>query len=121
MPSSCARPYSALGRAGLRIHELAVAVELGDSAAAVQRTAGWHPPAHLPAERRSHFYIELAAAQLNLGRHEDTYQCLAAARQVAPEHTREHPQVRQALAALLRAYRSASTDLLAFAQWARLS
>lgn len=105
----------------MRIHELAVAVELGDGPSAVQRTAGWHPPAHLPAERRSHCSIELAAAQLDLGRHEDTYQCLAATRRIAPEHIREHPQVRQALTTLLGACRSASTDLREFAHWARVS
>jgi transcriptional regulator with XRE-family HTH domain len=106
---------TAFGPSSVRIHELAVAVELGDSPAAVHRTGWWQPPPHLPAERRSHFYIELAAAQLDLGRHEDTYHCLAAARYIAPEHTREHPRVRQALTTLLRAYRSPSTDLLNFA------
>lgn len=87
---------TAFGPSSVRIHELAVAVELGDSPATVQRAAAWHPPRHLPAERCSHYYIDLARAQLDLGYHEDAYLCLETARQVAPQHTREHPQVRRA-------------------------
>ncbi|MGW4109505.1 helix-turn-helix domain-containing protein [Actinosynnema sp. NPDC004786] len=108
---------TAFGPASLRIHELAVAAELRD-AAGIQRAANWHPPLELPAERRSHYYIDLARAQLDLGHHEEAYLCLQAARQAAPEHTRSHPQVRQALSVLLRTHPSLSTDLLDLAAWA---
>lgn len=77
---------TAFGPASLRIHELAVAVELRDPLG-IERAASWHPPAELPAERRSHYFIDLARAQLALGHHEDAYLCLQAARQAAPEHT----------------------------------
>jgi transcriptional regulator with XRE-family HTH domain len=110
---------TAFGPASVRIHELAVAVELGDSPAAVQRAAAWHPPDHLPAERRSHYYIDLARAHLRLGHHEDAYLGLETARQVAPQHVREHPQVRQTLSALLRTHGSPSDGLLDLAAWAR--
>lgn len=109
---------TAFGPASLRIHELAVAVELRDPLG-IERAASWHPPAGLPAERRSHYFIDLARAQLTLGRHEDAYVCLQAARQAAPEHTRTHPQVRQSLSALLRTHSGPSAGLLDLAAWAR--
>ncbi|MCT2587569.1 helix-turn-helix domain-containing protein [Actinophytocola gossypii] len=109
---------TAFGPASLRIHELAVAVELRDPMG-IERAAAWRPPENLPAERRSHYFIDLARAQLTLGRHEDAYLCLQAARQAAPEHTRAHLQVRQSLSALLRTHSSPSSGLLDLAAWAR--
>jgi hypothetical protein len=85
----------------------------------VVRAAAWHPPATLPAERRSHYYIDLARAQLRLGHHHDAYLGLDAARQAAPQHVREHPQVRQTLSTLLRTHASADDGLLELATWAR--
>jgi len=109
---------TAFGPASLRIHELAVAVELSDPLG-IERAAAWHPPDQLPAERRSHYYIDLARAQLALGHHEDAYQCLQAARRAAPEHTRAHPQVRESLSALLRTHNAPGCGLLDLAVWAR--
>jgi hypothetical protein len=111
---------TAFGPSSVRIHELAVAVELGDSPAAVERAAAWHPPEHLPAERRSHYYIDLARAQLRLGHHEDAHLCLHTARRIAPLHVREHRQVRDMLATLLRTHRSPDDRLLGLAAWARV-
>lgn len=110
---------TAFGPISVRIHELAVAVELGDSPAAIQRAANWHPPDQLPAERRSHYYIDLARAELRLGHHEYAYICLETARRIAPQHVREHPQVHQTLSALLRTHRSSDEGLLRLAAWAR--
>ncbi|WNV90249.1 helix-turn-helix transcriptional regulator [Umezawaea sp. Da 62-37] len=109
---------TAFGPASLRIHELAVAVELRDPLG-IERAAAWQPPAELPAERRSHYFIDLARAQLTLGRHEDAYLCLQTARQAAPEHARTHPQVRQSLSTLLRTHTAPSSGLLDLAAWAR--
>jgi transcriptional regulator with XRE-family HTH domain len=109
---------TAFGPASLRIHELAVAVELRDPLG-IERAASWHPPDELPAERRSHYFIDLARAQLTFGRHEDAYLCLQAARRAAPEHTRTHPQVRQSLSSLLRTHSTPSAGLLDLAAWAR--
>lgn len=109
---------TAFGPASVRIHELAVAVELRDSPATVERAARWRPPRQLPAERRSHYYIDLARAQLDLDHHEDAYLCLREARQVAPQHTRGHPQVRHVLSSLVRARRFSDDGLLTLAAWA---
>ncbi|WP_329791930.1 hypothetical protein V1227_08300 [Lentzea sp. DG1S-22] len=106
---------TAFGPHSLRIHELAVAAELRDPAG-VQRAAAWHPPKELPAERRSHYYIELGRVQLELGRHDDAHQCVELAREAAPQHTREHPQVRSTVATLLR-YRPGNSRLVDLAAW----
>ncbi|WP_433270751.1 helix-turn-helix transcriptional regulator [Actinosynnema sp. CS-041913] len=108
---------TAFGPSSLRIHELAVATELHDTNG-IRRAADWHPPAELPAERRSHYYIDLGRAQLRLGHHDDAYTCLELAREAAPQHTREHPQVRKALSTLLRTHRSPDTGLIDLAAWA---
>jgi transcriptional regulator with XRE-family HTH domain len=88
---------TAFGPYSVRIHELAVAAELGDTPARVERALAWHPHAGLPAERRSHYYIDLARALVDLGRHEDAYLCLEGAR----THTRaisHHPREQQVFA-----------------------
>jgi tetratricopeptide (TPR) repeat protein len=90
---------TAFGPDSLRIHELAVATELRD-ASAIERAARWRPRTSLPAERRSHYFIELGRAQFDLGRYDDSRDCLRMARQIAPQHTREHPQVRRVETAL---------------------
>jgi transcriptional regulator with XRE-family HTH domain len=108
---------TAFGPASLRIHELAVAVELRDPVG-IERAMAWQPPSELPAERRSHYFIDLARAQLTLGQHEHAYLCLQIARKTAPEHARTHPQVRQSLSTLLRTHASPSSGLLDLAAWA---
>jgi transcriptional regulator with XRE-family HTH domain len=112
---------TAFGPASVRIHEVAVAQELGDSPTAVQRGTGWHPPRELPAERRSHFYIDLAPAQLEVGRPDDAFASLQMAKSVAPQHTREHPRVKATLKSLLRGQRTVSDELSTFAAWAAVS
>ncbi|MBE1494090.1 transcriptional regulator with XRE-family HTH domain [Amycolatopsis lexingtonensis] len=109
---------TAFGPASVRIHEVAVAQELGDSPTAVQRGTGWHPPRELPAERRSHFYIDLAPAQLEVGRPEEAFASLQLAKRVAPLHTREHPRVKTVLKSLLRSQRTVRDELATFAAWA---
>jgi hypothetical protein len=74
-----------------------VAVELRDPQTAISAAAGWVPPATVPAERRSPFYVDLARALLAVGRGEAVLEALDRARVIAPEHVRMHPVVRQAL------------------------
>ena len=97
-----------------------MAVERGDGGAAVQQAAGWVPPLQLPAERRSHYYIDLARAQLWVGHRDKALTCLQTARDIAPQHVREHPQVRQTLATLLRLRRTCPDTLRTFARWVGL-
>ncbi|MFC4053104.1 helix-turn-helix domain-containing protein [Actinomadura syzygii] len=116
---------TAFGPASLHVHEVSVAVELGDAARAVELASGGegaHGNARLdslPAERRSHYFIDLARAQLWLGLRDEVFGSLQMARQIAPQHVREHPFVHDALVTLLRLHVSPPYALVAFAEWAR--
>ncbi|KJK43582.1 hypothetical protein UK23_32665 [Lentzea aerocolonigenes] len=107
---------TAFGPQSIRIHELAVATELRDPVG-IECAATWHPSGELPAERRSHYYIELSSAQHDLGHHEEAYVCIEMARDAAPQHTREHPQVKGTLASLLQ-LRPGNSRVVELAAWA---
>lgn len=109
---------TAFGPASFRVHEVAVAVELGDGPTALAAARTWKPPPNLPAERRSHYYIDVARAQLwqNLG--DDAFESLKVARRIAPQHCHAHPQVQEVLRSLLRSQRSSRETLLGYAEWA---
>ncbi|MFJ3302178.1 helix-turn-helix domain-containing protein [Streptomyces sp. NPDC086549] len=110
---------TAFGPDSVRIHEVSVAVSLGNEyvgrALAVARE--WKPPNTLPAERRSGFYIELARAQLWSGLARDAFESLKVSRRIAPQHTREHPWVREDTATLRRLKRADAETLTNFAEW----
>ncbi|MFJ9536432.1 helix-turn-helix domain-containing protein [Streptomyces sp. NPDC101225] len=110
---------TAFGPDSVRIHEVSVAVSLGNDHVGRALTAarGWTPPSDLPAERRSGFHIELARAQLWSGLAGHAFESLEVARHIAPQHTREHPWVREDAATLRRLKRSDSEALTNFAEW----
>ncbi|MCX3064188.1 helix-turn-helix domain-containing protein [Streptomyces beihaiensis] len=110
---------TAFGPESVLIHELSVAVGLGhdhiDDAFRIARR--WAPSDALPAERRSGYWIELARAQMWGGRLEDAFESLKVARQIAPQHTREHPWARETAGTLLRVKRADEESLHHFADW----
>ncbi|MER6233374.1 helix-turn-helix domain-containing protein [Streptomyces sp. NPDC001663] len=110
---------TAFGPDSVRIHHVSVAVSLGNDHVhgALDIGREWTPPAGLPAERRSGYYIELARAQLWSGRTDDAFTSLKTARAIAPQHTREHPWVREDAATLRRLKRADAEALTTFAQW----
>ncbi|MEU6496838.1 helix-turn-helix transcriptional regulator [Streptomyces sp. NPDC046984] len=110
---------TAFGPDSVRTHEVSVAVSLGDQhvSRALIIAAEWKPPNDLPAERRSGFYIELARAQLWSGLVDDAFESLKVARHIAPQHTREHPWVREDAATLRRLKRADIENLTNFAEW----
>ncbi|MFE0887146.1 helix-turn-helix domain-containing protein [Streptomyces rochei] len=110
---------TAFGPDSVRAHEVSVAVSLGNEhvTRALDVASGWKPPKELPAERRSGFYIELARAQLWSGLADDAFESLKVARHIAPQHTREHPWVREDAARLRRLKRADSETLTNFAEW----
>ncbi|WP_412539272.1 helix-turn-helix transcriptional regulator [Longispora sp. K20-0274] len=109
---------TAFGPANVRVHEVAMAVELGDVATALKLSDRWTVPVVLPAERRSHHHIDLARAFVWAGRREQALRSLVAARRIAPQHTRESPLVRRTVAELIDQHRTPPEALLAFASWA---
>lgn len=110
---------TAFGPDSVRIHEVAVAVSLGSDhvSRALDVASEWKPPATMPAERRSGFYIELARAQLWAGMADDSFESLKVARRIAPQHTREHPWAREDAATLRRLKRADAESLTHFAEW----
>ncbi|WP_327073439.1 helix-turn-helix transcriptional regulator [Kitasatospora purpeofusca] len=113
---------TAVGPDSLEIHRLSVAVELGEEAdlqEAVAAATRWAPPRNLPAERRSHYYIDLGRAQMQLGRPQHAAESLLVARQIAPQHVREHGQVRAELATMVRLTSGRDERVLALARWAK--
>ncbi|MFJ8793217.1 helix-turn-helix domain-containing protein [Streptomyces sp. NPDC102462] len=110
---------TAFGPDSVQIHEVSVAVSLGDQYAgrALDVAQEWKPPHDLPAERLSGFYIEMARAQLWVGRADDAFEALKVARHIAPQHTREHPWVREDAATLRRLKRADAEELSNFAEW----
>ncbi|MFJ3820330.1 helix-turn-helix domain-containing protein [Streptomyces nodosus] len=110
---------TAFGPDSVRIHAVSVAVSLGDKhmGRALDVAGEWKPSRELPAERRSGFYIELARTQLWSGLPDDAFESLKAARRIAPQHTREHPWVREDAATLRRLKRADSEALTHFAEW----
>ncbi|MFF2325562.1 MULTISPECIES: helix-turn-helix domain-containing protein [unclassified Streptomyces] len=110
---------TAFGPESVRIHEVSVAVSLGPDHVdrALRVATEWNPPADLPAERRSGFYIELARAQDWAGLRADAFKSLKVARAAAPQHTREHPWAREVAASLRRFHRCDAEALSHFAHW----
>lgn len=114
---------TAFGPDSVRIHEVSVAVSLGRDHVhrAIEVANDWKPPRDLPAERRSSFYIEVARAQLWSGLLHDAFESLKVARHIAPQHTRDHPWVRQDVATLRRLRRGDLEELNNFAEWCHAS
>jgi transcriptional regulator with XRE-family HTH domain len=108
---------TAFGPSSVRVHELAVAVESHDIGLSIKLSDQWEPPLTLPAERRSHFYIEAARAYSWAGNQEQAIRALWQARRAAPQHTRSNPAVTETVAALLRLSRKPSPQLQQFADW----
>ncbi|MDT0387793.1 helix-turn-helix transcriptional regulator [Streptomyces dubilierae] len=110
---------TAFGPDSVRAHEVSVAVSLGRDhlQRALDVAEEWTPPKSLPAERQSGFWIELARAQVWVGRPDDAFESLKVARHIAPQHTREHPWAREAAATVRRLKRADAESLTAFSEW----
>jgi hypothetical protein len=109
---------TAFGPSSVRIHEIAAAAEMGDCEAILRKAAKWQPPPTVPAERRSHYFIELARVQLWAGHRNDALASLGAARRIAPQHARHNPRVHETVWTLTRLERHPSDTLLGIARWA---
>jgi transcriptional regulator with XRE-family HTH domain len=96
------RDYGLLfGPSNVAIHEVAVAVELGDADEAIRRGAHLALPAGLPRERSSHHYIDLSRAWLWQRDHAKALASVVRAEQLAPQRTRYHPMARETVTRLL--------------------
>lgn len=109
--------YTSFGPSNVRIHEVAVAVELGDGPAALAAAKDWAPPAGLPAERASHHFIDLARAQVWERDFSGALASLTTARRIAAQHTRSHPYAKQTVETVLRRAPGRSDVTLGLATW----
>jgi transcriptional regulator with XRE-family HTH domain len=109
---------TAFGPSSVHIHDVSTAIELGQGKRALEIAQDWAPSRDLPAERRSHYYVDLAHAQLWQGLRSDSFESLQVARRIAPQHVREHPRVREALVSLLRQHLAPPEPLVSYAIWA---
>jgi hypothetical protein len=108
---------TAFGPASVRIHQLALALDLRDFSGAIKTGEGWAPPPHIPAERRSHFFLDLARAYVGAECPDRAIECLATARSIAPQHIRRHPDASAAVTSLLATVPRPDRALLEFARW----
>jgi hypothetical protein len=108
---------TAFGPSSVRVHELAAAVEAGDTSGALRLASCWQPPPTLPAERRSHFHIEAARAYHWAGARDLAISSLWEARLTAPQHTRFSPAAARTVEALIHARRRPPASLLQLAAW----
>ncbi|MCK2245260.1 MULTISPECIES: helix-turn-helix domain-containing protein [unclassified Crossiella] len=109
---------TAFGPSSVHTHHVATAIELDEFDKAVQLARSWTASEDIPAERLSHYHIDLAVAYLWTGNQVAAVQAIQEAKAVAPEHVKEHPRVKEVLTRLARGRRSLDGELLTLARWA---
>lgn len=105
------------GVPNVTIHEIAVPVELTDGTTAVTRAASVRIPTHTAPSRIGHYWIDLARGWLLHGDRRRSLDCLQAARRIAPQLTRYHPQVRETVHILAKRDTRSTRGLPQFATW----
>ncbi|GAA2290686.1 helix-turn-helix transcriptional regulator [Nonomuraea roseoviolacea subsp. roseoviolacea] len=99
------------GPSNVAIHDVAVAVELGDADEAIRRSSSFTLSASVPAERASHHYIDLSRAWLWAGKRDRALSCVLTAETIAPQRTRYHPMARETVGRLLDVQRRIPENL----------
>lgn len=110
------RDYGLLfGPTNVAIHQVAIAIELGDADEAVRRARDLMLPDDLPRERSSHHFIDLSRVWIWQGRYDKALACVTRAERLAPQRTRYHPMARQTVTQLLDHQRRLPEPLRAIA------
>jgi tetratricopeptide (TPR) repeat protein len=98
------------GPANVRLHEIAVAVELGDAGRAL-RAAASVDSTSLSAERQARMLIDVARAYAQRRRVQEAVAALLQAEAITPEQVRGHALVRQLVSDLLTMQDPPATEL----------
>ena len=98
------------GPTNVKLHAVAVAVELGEATEALRRSEDVRVDG-LSVERRARFLIDVARAQGLRRRTTEVTSALSQAAALTPEQIRYHPLVRELVRDLLRRSRRGSADL----------
>lgn len=106
------------GPSNVLLHEVAVAVELGDAGRAL-RVAERVETAHLSAERRGRLLIDVARANAQLRRFDAVVAALTEGFQIAPQQLASHARVRELVTDLLRGEQSHRPEIRALAERVR--
>jgi transcriptional regulator with XRE-family HTH domain len=86
---------TAFGPANVRLHEVSVAVTLGDAGTAIEIARDIDPAAFMVTERKAALLIDVTRAYLQWGKYESAYRCLRAADQIAHEELTSRPATRR--------------------------
>jgi transcriptional regulator with XRE-family HTH domain len=111
---------TAFGPATVRIHRVSLALDSHDIDSALAIGREWTPPPLVPAERRSHFFVDLARSWLYAGKHDQAVQAIRMAWSIAPQHIGHQAEVRNALAWLIARAPRPSAELLRMSRQAGL-
>lgn len=103
------------GPANVGLHEVSVAVDLGDAGVAL-RAAEEVDVSVLSLERRGRFLIDVARAQLQRRNVEGAVATLEEAERITPEQVHSHPIVRQVVSDLMAIQDPAGTALTGLAR-----
>jgi hypothetical protein len=109
------------GPTNVAMYRLGVAVEMHDGPEVVRRTKRTRLSANVAPVRAGRYYMDAAKGWLDYGNKEKAFAALQAARRVAPEQTRNHPQVRETVQTLIHLERYSKESLSGFASWVGLS
>lgn len=96
-------------------------METYDGPEVIRLTRTTHLPSAVAPVRAGHWYIDAAKGLLDHGQREKAFSALQAARRVAPQQTRNHPQVRETVRTLIELERYSKHALSGFAAWAGIT
>lgn len=85
--------FTAFGPTNVALYRLSIAQVLGDNGAAVEHARTVRTAAITTPERRGRYWIDLARAYHQWGKHPQCYQALIAAERAAPADVRYRPPV----------------------------
>ena len=108
-------------RLNIDVHWCAVPVENYDGTESVRRAGLVHVVDPARPERVGHHHVDVARAWLLHGDREMALASLNAARRIAPNRIRHHPQVLATVRALAGSDRRVTDSLAGFARWAGIS
>lgn len=98
-------------------HRVSVFADQDEYAKALNVAKSVGVPQDWPASRAAHHHAEIARAQMWTGRPDAAFRSLLEARKLAPQQIRYSASVRETVAGLVSAKRSAPDTLSGFAQW----
>jgi hypothetical protein len=95
--------WTAFGPVNVKLHDVNIAVTLGDAGAAIDTARGIDLAQVTLTERKAGLLIDTARAFLQCGKHEEAYLTLRAARDLAPQEIAGRPAVHRVVRELVTA------------------